>query len=510
MVKRKPVYNIPERFLRQIWSNRNFSSHNLRTSDNHPIEIISPGKLNQDGGPDFADASVRINGILYRGDVEIHQRNEEWLEHRHHQDPKYNSVILHVVLNTDPKPLPPMTLSKRAIPILALDKYFTSNYRSTWEQMILDERAERLSTLECFSQNDSVESSTIQKWLTKLAIERIELKVRRFEERLKEMIHEKQFRVNEPPSRYPEIPFGLNPEDLPSPEPKYSQKDFRNILFWEQLLYEGVTEALGYSKNQAPFLKLSRNVRLEFFKEISFSLSEQDRILQFEAILFTVAGLLPARGEKLDDKSKTHVRQLKSNWKQYHKMYHKEYLNKSEWQFFRLRPDNFPTVRIAGVARLIQRLSQDVFFKSIIQTTKNGDRKNNKKFSDFEKLFIVPADSFWSNHYRFGELSNKTIPTLVGKNRADEIILNVVIPICLLYARIFKDKDVRQGTLKIFEQSPPLSDNTVIRTIDNQLIKGRLKLQSAMLQQGTLQLYKFYCAEKRCGDCLIGKTIGDR
>jgi uncharacterized coiled-coil protein SlyX len=507
MVKRKSTYNIPERFLRQIWMNQHLSSINLRASDNQSIVIISTGKYNQDSGPDFLDACLRFNNVTYRGDVEVHQRNEEWYEHQHHKDPKYNSVILHVVLHSDLNSPVPTTQSKRTISVLALDNYLTSTYRSTWEQMILDERAERLATLKCFTQNDSLDGSLIQKWLNKLAVARIELKVRRFEERLKEMIHEEQLHVKEPPPHYSDIPFGLSPEELPPPMPKYSRKDYRNIHFWEQLLYEGVMEALGYSKNQAPFLKLSRNVRLGFYTEILPSLSEQDRILHIESILFAVANLLPSRGEKLDDESKKYVHPLKSIWKQYQKLYHRECLNKSEWQFFRLRPDNFPTVRIAGASRLIQRLSQEVFFKSIIQITKDGERKRSQKFSDFEKMFIVPADGFWSTHYRFGELSSKIIPTLIGKSRADEIILNVVIPICLLYARIFKDKDVRQGTLKIFEQSPPLSDNTVIKIVDNQLIKGRLKLQSAMLQQGALQLYKFYCVENRCNDCSIGKTL---
>ncbi len=507
MDNQKFSFNIPERFLRQLWKNQLFSTTNLHTTANQPVEIISPGKLNQDGGPDFLDACIRIDGIIYRGDVEIHQRNDEWFEHKHQQDQKYNSVILHVILHADGKTTCPTTESNRAIPVLAIDHYLNSTYRSTWEKMILNERAERLTTLRCFSQNDSIEISTIQKWLDKLAVDRIEFKVRRFEERVKEMIQQEQLRVKEPPPRYADTPFGLNPEELPSPAPKFSQKDYRNIHLWEQLLYEGIMEALGYSKNQEPFLKLARNVSLKFIADMPDHASQEDKILHYESILFSVAGLIPSRGELLDKETKNYTRQLRTIWKQFQKLYHNECLQKSEWQFFRLRPDNFPTIRIAGVARLLKKLSQDALFKSIIQTTKSGEIKSKEKFLYLEQLFIVTVDGFWSNHYRFGELSNKSIPTLIGKNRADEIVLNVVIPICLLYARVFRDKDVRQGTLKIFEQSPPVSANTIIKTMEDQLIKSRLKLHSAMLQQGTLQLYKFYCAINRCNDCRIGQGL---
>ncbi|MBI1807112.1 MAG: DUF2851 family protein [Ignavibacteria bacterium] len=508
MTRRNTSYHVPERFLRQLWKHQHFATSHLRTTDQRPVEIVSPGVLNRDGGPDFVDASIRIGGILYRGNVELHQHVEEWVEHGHNKDPKYTSVILHVVFHKTTTVLP-TTKNKRVIPVLVIEDYLTSSYRTTWNSMILDERAERLKTIRCYSLNDRVDSSLIRAWLEKLAIERIELKVRRFEERLKEMVDESRITVKEPPPKYDEIPFGLNPEELPSPMQRYPLSEFRKSQLWDQLLYEGMMEALGYSKNQDPFLRLAKSIRLQFIARMleSRRLTDEEYILQIEALLFGAADMIPpVRGMK-DDESKKRIHQLSAIWKDLRQYYRAEILNSTDWQFFRLRPENFPTVRIAGAARLITRLLRKNFLKSIIQTVKNGEQGSHEKFVLLEHTFTTHADEFWTSHYRFGEPAKHYLKTLVGKNRADEIVLNAVIPVCLLYARIFKDKDVRQSTLRIFEECPALSENSVTTTISDQLVKGKLKLDSAMLQQGVLQLYKFYCVEERCTECAVGKKV---
>ncbi len=505
MGRKTQSYHIPERFLRQLWKHQQFSAYNLQTTDGRSLGIISPGRLNQDGGPDFTDARIRINGIIYRGEVEIHQRNDEWFEHHHHEDAKYNSVVLHVVLHKNFSSILPTTLSKRTIPVLALDQYLTSEYRDMWERMILDERAERLAVIKCFDQNDDVEPADIKKWLERLAVERIELKVRRFEERLKELIDEKRLQIKEPPLPYGDIPWGINPEDLPLTVQKYSQADFRKIDFWEQLLYEGILEALGYSKNQEPFLKLARNLSPKYFSDSIDPKITKDQISHIEAILFGVAGFLIAPGKEMDNESKKYLNSLRSIWKKYQKLYRKEFLKESDWQFFRLRPENFPTVRLAGASRLVVKFLQKRILKSIVPIIKNRGQASKVKYSELKQIFIIPAEGFWITHFRFGETSNIHLKTLIGKSRADEIILNTIIPICLLYARIFKDRDFHIETMKIFEHCPPLSDNTIIRIISSQLIKSKFKLSSAKLQHGALQCYKFYCAEEKCGECSVGK-----
>lgn len=499
--------HIPERYLRQIWKYQHFNTKNLFTADHRSIEILSVGTQNDDGGPDFRNAKIKIGGTTYIGDVELHQSLEEWEKHAHHLDAKYNSVILHVVFQGSPASKS-LTKSKRPIPILILEPYLSDKHRLSWRQMMLNERAERLSTIKCYGANKDIEASVIKKWIEKLAVERMELKVRRFEERLKEMVDTQRPALKEPSARYDDAPFGLNPEDLPPPDPKYTQKDFSKKALWEQLLYEGVMEALGYSKNQLPFLKLAKNLPLHYFKDTVPS-SHDEAVLHYEALFFGAAGLLPPSSAMNDAESKVRVHQLKQLWKEFSAQYRGVQMNEGEWQFFRLRPDNFPTVRLAGAARLVQRFVSTNVFKAIIQTTKNQELRATNAVNSLQSLFIVDADDFWSTHYRFGERSGKHLTTLVGKSRANDIVINVVVPICLLYARIFRDKEVRRGTIDLLSQLPPLNSNTITRTMEKQLVRKKFNLDSAMLHQGVLQLYKFYCIEERCNECEIGKIALD-
>lgn len=500
--------HIPERFLRQLWKHQSLHLSQLHTTDGKEVRILSPGILNGDGGPDFTDAQICIEETLYRGDVELHQHVDEWEQHAHHLDPKYNKVILHVVLSADPADQASLTKTKRSIPVLALSPHLRAPYHASWESMIFHERAERNSAIKCHSRNTAIDAAVIRKWLRHLAVERIELKVRRFEERLKEMVEQQRLVVKEAPPRYDEIPFGINPEDLPPPVTNYSPRDFSPLHLWKQLLYEGVMQALGYSKNQEPMYQLAYNLNLRWIESIiPQQANEKTMTKTIESLLFGGAGLLPMTKELNDRESKARVRQLKTSWNTIRKQYHGKYLSPVEWQFFRLRPENFPTVRLAGAARLITNFIAPEFFKILIQTVKNAEKTDAEKFSELESLFIVPADSFWQNHYLFEERSNDTLNVCVGKQRADEIVLNVVLPICLLYARIFRDKEVRMGALSIFEHSPAPGNNSITTIVERQLIRKKFKLNSSMMQQGAIQLYKCYCTDKRCEECAIGKIV---
>jgi hypothetical protein len=374
--------------------------------------------------------------------------------------------------------------------------------------MILGERAERLNAIKCFSVNDAVSPTLLWTWLEKLAVERIELKVRRFEERLIELVEERNvYHIKEDIPVYNEIPFGLNPEQLPTPGETYSAADFRLSGLWEQLLYEGIMEALGYSKNQQPFLKLSHNVPLRKVGELLPAVPQHNTVLFIESILFGASGLLPAHHAFADKATALRVNQMRAMWNKNQKAIGKESMSDTEWQFFRLRPENFPTIRIAGAAKMIQRMLKEDYLKTIIQVTKNRELESSDKLRQFESLLIISADEYWKTHYRFGEETPAPLTKLIGKSRAGEIILNVFFPVSLLYARIFKDKDVRQGILNIFTHCPPQTENTVVRTIAAQLIKDKIKLDSAMLQQGALQLYKLYCVDERCTDCAVGREV---
>ena len=198
---------------------------------------------------------------------------------------------------------------------------------------------------------------------------------------------------------------------------------------------------------------------------------------------------------------------LMNSWKNYQKLYRNEYCDDAEWQFFRLRPENFPTLRLAGAASIVSTMLTKRLLKSLIKVLKNQEMNAKEKYHEIIEMFVVDAEGFWLTHYKFGEQAKKGVTKLIGNTRADEIVQNVVVPICFLYARIFKDKDVRRATLDIFERCLPANENSILRTMDEQLLKTKFKLNSAKLQQGALQLYKFYCVEERCSECAVGKKV---
>ena len=498
---------IPERFLRRIWIQQSFPASELKTTDGRPLKIILPGRLNRNSGPDFIGARIRIGEILFTGDVELHRYSENWREHRHHKDPRYNSVILHVVYGGKQSHAPPLTKSGRPVPVFILGNYLTASSRRDQNTSDTSGTCEGPAPIRCRDLNRSVSSRALRLWLEKLAAERIDMKIRRFEERLKELNDEQNLVLFEPPPCYGDLPFGLNPDELPPPAHGNAVRHFNKLADWEQLMYEGFMEALGYENNQDPFLRLSRNLNLRTIARHFTAPSSCDPAPRLEAAFFRVSGLLDTAWEPAGKGVRSHMKMLRNLWKLSGHCYTGGYIASTDWQFFRLRPENFPTLRIAGAARLLPRLIRKNFFKRIIQIVRGDLLTVKQRYSILEGLFIVPADGFWAAHYLWGERAHKPVKTLIGRGRAGEIIVNVIVPICLLYARIFRDEMLRDGTLMLLRDCPPSIENNVTSAIADQLIKGRFALDTAFLQQGALQLHKMYCTEERCPECAVGTIV---
>lgn len=492
--------HIHERFLRHVWSQQYLNAADLRTVDGKPIEILGTGTLNLDGGPDFRNAKIRIGRTIYSGDVEIHRTVHEWLHHHHETDPRYNKVILHVVLEGDAEESPTVVQSGRSVPVLVLEPFLSESIRTIWQKTILDERARRAETIKCYRLNNDVSTDLLRRWLNHLAVERMELKLRRFEERLKQLVYESLLEVREEYLRYRAQREGL-PEEIPPPLPELTPKDLSRKEHWEQVLYEGILEGFGYSKNQEPFVRLAQNVSLAWIRGSDLV----DNPQTLEAVLFGAAGLLPKIRSVKDKESRTFARALIQRWHETRMKYRGEVLHPAEWQFFPTRPTNFPTIRLAAVPSIVQKLVHNDLFRSVIQLIKSATAAG-EKHSSLRALFHVGVHPFWSFHYHFNEPSSKPVKPL-GASRVDEIIINTILPLALLYARVFKDKEVREGAIQLLQSLPAASENSITRLMAKQLVKGRMKLDFVGAQQGVIQLYKFYCAEERCAECEVGKKV---
>jgi hypothetical protein len=492
--------NIHERFLRHIWNNQYLQS-TLKTIDGKTVSVLDVGRLNTDGGPDFLHARVRLGHITYEGDVEIHRTIVDWFRHQHQEDPRYNKVILHVVLEAGDKFSPTLAKSGREIPVLILGNFLSESIHTIWQKAILDERAKNAETIHCFRKNGALSGEQIERWLTKLAGERIELKLRQFEERLKQLALERRMIVREHHRPYGIPPMEGEHDEIPPAFPDLTQKDFSHKKLWEQLLYEGMMEGLGFSKNREPFQRLARNVTLQKILENQEKLEKR----HIEVLLFGAAGLIPKLNSLREKESRDYARELARGWKLVRSSLGIELLHRADWQMFPTRPLNFPALRIAAACILVEKILSADFFRQIIQTLK-ANNSGRKKEHELFQLFHLETNNFWNDHYTFDQRASKNV-TALGNMRICEIIINAVLPVALLYARIFKDKVVREGALEVYRSLPAHEDNSITRLMEKQLLKGRLVYKHVHHQQGVIQLYKYYCLEKRCLVCEFGKNF---
>jgi hypothetical protein len=224
-----------------------------------------------------------------------------------------------------------------------------------------------------------------------------------------------------------------------------------------------------------------------------------------EAVLFGVAGLLPTISLIREPAAQEYVRELQKTWKALRPNYRGEFLHEADWQFFPTRPTNFPTLRLAAAAQILHAFLANDLFRHIVQTLK-ANIKPAEKEHQLLQLFLINTTDFWKHHYSFHEPSPKELCAL-GAPRIREIIVNAVLPVALLYARIFKDKTVRQGAIDVYKSLPAAESNSLTRLMDEQLLKQRIKLSAVCRQQAVIQLYKYYCTENRCRECAVGAAI---
>ena len=459
------------------------------------MRIFEPGTHNEDGGPDFRNAKIRIGKTVFAGDVEIHRSIGEWLQHGHQSDPAYNGVILHVVFEGSPLQFPTVVQSGRTVPVLVLRPLLLEPIEKL-EIMTAQEAVHYQEALRCADLNTNVESSILRQWLAKLALERLELKVRRFEERLRELAHQRQHVADQ------RRPYGPSEQlEVPDLFSALTQQQLSDRGMWDQLLYEGIMDGLGYSKNREPFVKLARNVSLKSMQ----SLNPSGDCLVSEAILLGVAGLLPQVRALHEPDSREYVRTLRRCWRSMRKTVPCERLHEADWQFFPTRPVNFPTIRIGAAAVILQKILAEDLFRTIIQIVKSFASPSKAISMLVETLTVVPG-AFWRSHYHFDASSKKTINPL-GRSRRSDIVANAFIPLSLLYSRIFHDSPVRKNALDLYDQFPPLSSNLILRRIEQQLLRSKLSLSSMRLQQGAIQLWRSYCREGRCAECDVGKIV---
>jgi len=485
---------IREKLLYEIWKEKNFLTP-IKTSSGQEIEVIDAGENNSDSaGPDFHNSRIKIGNITYQGDVEIDIKHPDWKSHGHYLDKRYNKVILHIIFSTEKFQPYVITQNGRKVDSVSLADLIKDDYKNMIREAIISERDNREFVMPCSFINEVVSQNDKMKFLSHLGVERFRKKEKRIVERLKEMIYLKEMNIREPVVHYD---FG---EKFQSK--KFSTDDFNLPVIWQQLIYEMIFEALGYSQNKDIMLRLAKALNLEFFNKLQDK-KNIDKII--ESAMLSIADLIPRDYSMPDEETSEYIRNLIETWSAIKENYDGVYFNKQKWHFFRLRPFNFPTIRIAGGSVILKRILVDDLFGEFVEIF-SRDENPRKVTSFLRNSVIIKAHGFWSTHYVFEKKAKERLKYFIGLSRADDIIVNVILPVLAVYFEIFGKKDVARRVKSISINYAQNDSNKIVDQVVQSLKLDKTAVKSIDMQ-GMIELFRYYCVRERCRECEIGKIV---
>ena len=412
-----------EKLLQYIWQFQYLNKSELYTAEGEKLQIIFPGKLNSNQGPDFTNAQIKIDSTILIGSIELHLKASQWNEHGHSNDVNYKNVILHVVFENDlPQSFVPVLELQPRISNLLLDRYAALMNSSTF--------------IPCANAVLEVKEITWLSWKERLLAERLTRKSAIFFKFLEE-----------------------------------------NNAHWEESLWWMLARNFGVKVNSEAFEAMAKSISVNILAK------HKNQIQQLEALLFGQAGLLE-EGFKED-----YPKLLQREYKFLKKKYELKPIL-AHFHFLRMRPGNFPTVRISQLAALIQNSAH--LFSKVLEI---------EKVSEIKKLFDVTANDYWHYHYKFGESSAFKKKT-IGKEMIDNVIVNTIVPVLFAYGLYHKEEKYKNKAILWLEE---------IQAEVNSITKGftnlKLSNKSAFDSQSFIELKTQYCDHKHCLQCAIGNAL---
>lgn len=418
-----------EDFLHYIWKYKKFQSYDLKTTSGDELVINTVGTHNQNSGPDFINAQIKIDEQLWAGNVEVHIKSSDWFLHNHETDKAYDNVILHVVWEDDTEVF---RKDNSVIPTFELKERVNVEILNNYQKLF----SKQGKWINCENDFAEVDDFILNNWLERLYIDRLERKAKEIEQSL-----------------------------------EVSKND------WEAVLFKMLAKNFGLKVNGESFISVAKSVDFSIIRKTQ---SNQQTI---EALLFGQAGLL------IDNIEESYYLNLQ---KDYHFLKQKFGL-KNDFvlpiKFFRLRPLNFPTIRLSQFSNLYHK-HQNLFSK-IIETN---------RLDDFYDLFTVSTSEFWKNHYTFKKESKPTAKVLT-KSFIDLLLINTILPIKFCYAKQ-KDEIIDEVIVEIANAIS--SEKNSVTTAFNNLKKVS---ESALRSQALIQLKTEYCDKNKCLKCAIGSSF---
>lgn len=374
-----------EAFLKHIWQFKlwNKTKALVLFETNDEMQILSVGISNSDEGPDFFNAKIKIGNTIWAGNVEIHVKSSDWFLHQHQHHKAYDNIILHVVYENDKKI---MDKNGQLVNTLELKNYLSPDLIEKYSNLISSP-----AEIPCSSLIKTVNEFTINNYIEKLAIEKLEEKTL----------------------------FILNSLKL-------------NINNWEETFYHCLGRNFGFHINSVPFELLVKSIPHKIFGQIKHN------IVYIESLLFGQAGML----EEIKQEDE-YYNELKRNYKFLQQKFSLQPIQSHLWKFLRTRPSNFPSIRIAQFAMLIYK--SEHLFSKIIET---------ENFEDLIHYFKVETTEYWNTHYILGEATSEH-KTHLGENSIHNIIINTIVPILFSYGIEKNEEKYKDISLEYLQKCYP-------------------------------------------------------
>ena len=417
-----------EDFLHYLWNHKKFDFSNLKTVCKKNISVIDTGKYLQSSGADFFNAQLMIDGLHWAGNVEIHLKSSDWYLHNHHTDSNYDNVILHVVWDYD---VDVYRKNNTEIPVLQLKDYVKKDLNDSYMDLTKNK-----SWIFCENQIHLMDNELFNQWKNILFTERLLQKSLAIEELL-----------------------------------KTTQND------WETVLFCMLAKNFGLNTNGNSFFEIAKAIPFPVIRKESFEVEN------LEALFFGKANLLN------NDFEENYPKDLQNRWNYLKTKYRIEDTFLGQLEFFKHRPDNFPTVRLAQLAKLYHK--NQYFFDAITKANSSNE---------IYTIFDSDTSDYWKTHYVLDKSSSEKRKSL-SKKFIDLLIINTIVPFRFAYSRYQKENS--DAVLKELMFSIKPEQNTIIERFD----KFKVKSENAFDSQALLQLKKQYCDLKRCMECKVGKTL---
>ncbi len=417
-----------EDFLHYLWKFKKFDSLNLKTFNGEDITIINVGNYLELAGPDFFNAQLVVGNQKWAGNVEIHLKSSDWYVHHHERDEAYENVILHVVWEHDTEIF---RSNNSEIPVLVLKNYVDTATVANYQMLMAPK-----SWIFCEKQLKDINEFTLKNWQERLFFERLERKSNPIFDLLKQTNND-----------------------------------------WEAVLFCLLAKNFGLNTNGEIFLKIAESIPFSIIRKESLEVEN------LEALLLGTAGLLDL------EKEDAYFKDLKFR---YFYLLHKYQIEKKlvePVQFFKHRPDNFPTIRLSQLANLYHN-QQNLF--STISTSSS--------VQSIDEIFKISVSNYWQDHYQFDKESPKKKKRL-SKSFIDLIIINTIIPLQFAFGKS-QGKEISEDLIQLLNKVAS-EDNAILDKFSSFGIKSKNAFES----QSLLQLKNEYCNKSRCLQCAIGMEL---